>query len=67
MIEPHQDEVNLQHTFEFAYRWLQKEGIVQLKTSAGARFAAQASMTARGPHSGEPVIRFFQRGIETRG
>ncbi len=64
MIEPHQDEVNLRHTFEFAYKWLQAVGMAQLDTAAGTRFTAQASITSRGPHSGEPVIRFLQRGIE---
>jgi hypothetical protein len=64
MIEPHQGKVDLQHTFGAAYNWLKKKGEVALRTAAGTHFTAQAAITNSGSHSGEPTIRFFQRGTE---
>lgn len=64
MIEPHEGTVELRNTFAFVHRWLSGKAGVVLTTSVGTQFTAQAGFTKRGSHAGEPVIRFFQGGIE---
>ena len=64
MPEPHEGSVELEHTFSQAHRWLARNGPIDLATSVGPRFEASASIAQRGRHSGQPVIRFKQRGAE---
>ena len=62
MVEKHQGVVNLKNNFNSAHAWLQSNGEVDLKTAYYTPFSAKADTTNSGDHSGEPVIRFFQRG-----
>lgn len=64
MPEAHEGSVEVAHTFSQAHRWLGRIGPIDLLTSAGTRFEASASVVQSGRHSGEPVIRFKQRGTE---
>jgi len=64
MIEPHQDIVDLKHSFNEVYYWLHKAGPVSLATRKGTNFYASASICQKGEHSGEKVIRFFQNRQE---
>ena len=60
MFEAHEGTVDLETTFESAHKWLLSRGETVLTTAAGTCFTARAALTHRGPHKGEPVIRFFQ-------
>jgi len=64
VIEPHERTVELRNTFAFVHKWLSDKAELALTTSVGTQFTAQARLTTRGLHAGEPVIRFFQGGIE---
>jgi hypothetical protein len=64
MVNPHQDTVELHHSFEDAYTWLDRRGSSKLVTEAGTSFEAFASKGQRGEHLDEPVIKFFQDGKE---
>ncbi len=64
MFEPHQGDVSLQNSFALTCRWLRTTGDVSSATSTGTRFVARAGTVGRGPHTGEPVIRFLQNGQE---
>jgi hypothetical protein len=62
--EAHQGEVELKHSFDVVEAWLRKKGKAALSTAAGTRFTARTTVTQRGKHTGEPVIRFFQGNTE---
>ncbi len=64
MFEPHEGNVTLRHIFAPAHKWLRAQGEIALTTAAGTHFTARAEITQRGKHAGEPVIRFFQAGVE---
>jgi hypothetical protein len=64
MVNPHQDTVELHHSFEEAYAWLDRMGSSKLVTEAGTSFEAFASKGQKGEHLDEPVIKFFQDGKE---
>ena len=64
MVNPHQDTVELHHSFEEVYAWLDRMGSSKLVTEAGTRFEAFASKGQKGEHLDEPVIKFFQDGKE---
>ena len=64
MPEPHEETVILRHVFDQAHKWLCAKGEVAITTAAGTDFTARAELTKRGPHAGEPVIRFFQGRVE---
>jgi len=65
MIVPHEGNASLDHTFQEACDWLAHYGPTDLATiKRGTRFRAFVATTERGEHSGEPVIRFMQRGQE---
>jgi len=60
MIEPHQDDVRLSHSFDDAWTYLKKIDGVDLLTSVGTQFMAISDTTKDSRH----VIRFFQKGKE---
>jgi hypothetical protein len=64
MVNPHQDTVELNHSFEEAYVWLDRRGPSILTTGAGTRFEAFATKGQKDEHLDEPVIKFFQNGKE---
>ena len=64
MNEPHQDIVDLNHSFIEVYNWLDKNGPVSLKTKKGTHFDVMVSLCQTGSHSGGKVIRFFQNKKE---
>lgn len=64
MIKKHQGDVKLKISFITAYERLLPIGEADLKTSTGTLFMAKSAITNSGVHSGEPVIRFFQNGVE---
>lgn len=64
MITEHEGTVELQRSLDSVHKWLRSKGKVDLKTAEGTRFTAQAEITKKGVHSGEPVIRFLQHGAE---
>ena len=59
-IRPHAGRVELAHTFDEAWSFLNEKGALELVTDAGTPFTARASIT----RDGRRVIRFFQRGRE---
>jgi hypothetical protein len=64
MSRPHEGEVALTHGFGRTHRWLEAGGRCTLTTDVGTPFQACAARTIKGPHRGEDVIKFFQRGKE---
>jgi hypothetical protein len=64
MVNPHQDTVELHHSFEEAYEWLDRRGPSILTTETGTRFEAFATKGQKGEHFDEPMIKFFQGGKE---
>lgn len=60
MIEIHQGEVQLSHTFNDVYSQLNRVGYIETETSVGTNFKAVSAIT----RDGRPVIRFFQKGKE---
>jgi hypothetical protein len=64
MVEAHEGHVGLKHSFDQVYGWLFQNGPMDLNTMVGTKFEAKADITQSGEHSGEKVIRFFQKGKE---
>lgn len=64
MVDPHQDAVELHHSFDEAYAWLDRIGSSKLVTETGTSFEAFVSKGQKGEHLDEPVIKFFQDGKE---
>jgi len=64
MFEPHEGTLWLTHKFQKTYTWLEKEGSAELITNKGTSFTAKAEITQKGPHAGEKVLRFMQKGRE---
>ncbi len=64
MVNSHQDTVELHHSFEDAYTWLDRRCSSILATGNGTSFEAFATKGQRGEHHDEPVIKYFQHGKE---
>ena len=64
MVETHEGHVGLRHSFSQVYARLHQNGPLSLNTRIGTKFEARAEITQRGEHSGENVVRFFQKGRE---
>ncbi len=64
VFEPHEGTVDLRNPFELVHEWLGSRGDTASMTEAGKRFTARAALTQRGPHEGEPVIRFLKGGSD---
>lgn len=60
MVEIHQDKIQLSHSFDEVYTYLNQVGKINLKTLVGTSFQT-SSDTAR---DGRIVIKFFQDGKE---
>ena len=64
MFEPHEGTLQLKHTFQKAYSWLETNGSIELNTISGTRFIAKANIAQKGPHNGEKIIRFMKDNKE---
>lgn len=65
MVEPHQGNVFLHHTFNKVWEFLRKEGRINLETEReGTPFETEANITKSGKHIGKRVISFYQKGVE---
>lgn len=65
MVDPHEGVVSLRNTFKDMWEFLKGKGEIRLQTDKkGTPFTTKASMTKKGIHRGEQVIRFFRNRTE---
>lgn len=61
MIEAHQGQIQLAHSFNEAWEYLNRNGIINLSTSRAKEFIAKSDIT----RDNRRVIRFLRNGIES--